>query len=412
VVEDRRPVVIVGASIAGLTAAEAYRMLSDEPILLVDADPNAPYDRTALSKEILTGAVQAEGDIALRTRESLTQLGIELRVGTTVTALDARRGELVTSDGRQRYSSLLIATGVAPIVPFEVDPAATVHVLRTLDQALVLRHELHRGPHVRLVVIGGGLIGCEVASAGRDLGLDTTLVAPEPGPFALPLGAAVAARLHEIQKRAGVTCHYGRQVDRVYRDGEDLVVELAGGGRVRGDVVVAGTGVVANTAWLHGSGVAIDGGVLTDDCFATNVAGVFAVGDVARWPGGPDGELVRLEHWTTAADQGAAVARVMAHGTNPAPLPQPYFSSHLHGCRVQVLGHTARVDQVSLLPGAESSSFVAAYRSGTRLVGLATVDLPRVAARAARLVADHAPWDEAVETLERLAAPEVAAHAH
>jgi NADPH-dependent 2,4-dienoyl-CoA reductase/sulfur reductase-like enzyme len=403
--DAQRPVVIVGGSIAGLTAAETYRSLRDDPVVVLDADPHAPYDRTALSKNLLLDEVDPEAGVALRSADDLRRQGIELRLGVNVTGLDTERAELVTSEGRQPYSSLLIATGASPIVPFPVDPEATVHLLRNLDDARTLRGDLRRGS--RLIVIGGGLIGCEVASAGRDLGLETTLIALDAGPFALALGELVADRLRAVQQRAGVTGVYGRQVERVRRDGAEVVLDLAGGGCVRGDVVVAGTGVRANTGWLEGSGVALDRGVLCDERFRTNVAQVFAAGDVARWPGGPSGELVRLEHWTAASDQGAAAAHVMAaHAGVARTLPQPYFMTHVHGCRLQMLGHALPVDEIHLLDDERRArSFAALYRRGTRVVGLLAVNHPRLVSRTVGLLDEQTPWDEAVEAVARLMAP-------
>ena len=179
--------VIVGASIGGMTAAEELRKLTDAEIVLIDGDPDAPYDKTALSKAALLG--ETVPDIGMRSAEEFDARKITVLAGRWATALDAAAHELTLDDGeRLHYSKLLIAAGAFPMVPFPVSDGANVHVLRTLDDARGLHAAFRDGtPHV--TVIGSGLIGCEVASAARNLGLPTLLISVDTGPFSIVTGS-------------------------------------------------------------------------------------------------------------------------------------------------------------------------------------------------------------------------------
>ena len=393
------PIVIVGASIAGITAAETLRSLGDMPVVVLDGDSDAPYDRTALSKAVLTE--ERSPDVALRARDDLLRAGIHLRTGAYAVDLSLADKIVSMSDGSQvGYSKLLIATGTKPTVPFTVTDNASIHVLRTHADAEDLRSALRSTQH--LAVVGGGLIGCEVASAGRELGITTTLISVEPGPFASTLGADISAYLTTLQQDSGITTNFNAMVRSVTGSGGGLLVELASGVVIEADTVVAGTGVEPAVDWLAGSGLELSGGIVCSASFQTSDPDVYAAGDIARWPGGPAGELVRLEHWTCAADQGAAAARALWTGwtgsaASAETLPPPYFMTHLHGRRFQGVGHLALAEESRLLSPTDSAKPVALYRLGDTLVGAVAVDNPRVVAKYGAFVRAGMAWDEAVD---------------
>jgi NADPH-dependent 2,4-dienoyl-CoA reductase/sulfur reductase-like enzyme len=392
--------VIVGASIAGLSAAETLRTLTDAPILLVDGDPDAPCDRTALSKDVLIAPEVGDG-VFLRTEAQLAEQRIAVR-RQYAAGLDASRHELELCDGTVvRYSRLLIAAGASPFVPFAVAPDVELHLVRSLADARGLRSQLVDGTSV--AIIGSGLIGCEVASATRSLGLETSIVSIYSGPFAKPLGVEVSDYFRAMQAQAGVRTHYSTGVTRISARAGVVQIELDNGAVIESDVVVAGTGVLPNVEWLAGSGVELDNGIICDDCLTTNLPDVYAAGDIARWPGGPFGELIRLEHWTNAADQGHAVARVMWGDCQSAPdLPVPYFMSSLHGKRVQSAGYPALSDECKVFRLADGAGLVALYRKKDRLVGCLTVDKPRLLVKFNALLSERASWHQALERATEL----------
>jgi NADPH-dependent 2,4-dienoyl-CoA reductase/sulfur reductase-like enzyme len=311
------------------------------------------------------------------------------------------------SDGSAlHYDRLLIATGASPVAPFPYDEHVRIHVLRTHDDAVALRAELRRAK--RAVVIGAGLIGCEVASSARHLGIETDIVDITLGPFQRVLGEAFARRIEEIQIEAGVATHYGRGVAHVRRaSGEHpLEVELSTGEILAADVVVAGTGVRPATAWLEGSGIDAGQGIVCDPRLRTSVPNVFGAGDVVSWPGGPSGQLIRLEHWTNAAQQGVAAAISMAsedpngdnwlHGT-------PNFTTTIHSHRLTVLGHTHGGDvddpAIQVAAGPNGKGLIALYGNAQKLVGVATIDQPRAAVRLAGLFGEEGSWSASLESL-------------
>jgi NADPH-dependent 2,4-dienoyl-CoA reductase/sulfur reductase-like enzyme len=257
-------------------------------------------------------------------------------------------------------------------------------------------------------VIGSGLIGCEVASAGTELGLSTTIVSGESGPFAASLGSEASAYFASLQERAGVRGIFGSQVARVTRSGSKSTITLSDGTVIEADVIVAGTGVRPATRWLEDSGVTLQNGVVCDERFRSSVEDIYAVGDVARWPGGPFGEQIRLEHWASAADQGSAVARYIADESFTAPtnLSPPYFMSHLHGKRVQAVGHCSLADESVQFADPDSSGRVFfLFRKGDRLIGCLAVDRPRFMARFNGLIAEGASWQAGLDVAAELAPP-------
>lgn len=375
-------VVVVGAGLAGLSTARALRTLGfDGALTLVGDEPHLPYDRPPLSKGFLAGTV---GRVELDLDDG--SLDVRVRTGVAVTGLD-RTGAVLLADGtRLAAEAVVLATGaVARDLPLP-GPRAGVHLLRTVDDAEALRAELR--PGARLVVVGGGFVGTEVASTASGLGVDVTVVEAAPVPLARQLGAAVAAALSTRYAVAGIALRCGHAPVRLI--GRDRVrgVELDDGTVLPADVVLVAVGARPRTERLDGAGLRLDDGVRCDAAGRTGVPGVFAVGDCARWSG-PDG-APRHEHWTSAVEQAGVAARTLLGAPAAGPARPPYVWSDLLGVRLQVAGSLAGslgppelhvVDGADLgradtwLGGAPQGCALA-VRDGT-VVGVLAVDAPR-----------------------------------
>ncbi|WP_447644029.1 NAD(P)/FAD-dependent oxidoreductase [Nocardioides zeae] len=408
--------VVVGASLAGLRAVEAARRAGhDGEIVLVGDEVHAPYDRPPLSKAFLDPDGQrGAGEVAqFRTAEALRdELGVDLRLGTRATGLDTAAREVLLGDERLPYDALVIATGSVPRWLPGTDPDGPdgplegVTQLRTVEDARRVRDALEAG--ARIVVVGAGFIGSEVASAARKRDLPVTVVEALDVPLTRSVGPEVGVACVELHRAAGTDLRLGVGVAGLdeERDGDGprrvRAVRLTDGTTLPADLVVLGIGVRPATAWLEDSGVALhegDRGVLVDATMATNVPGVWAAGDVAHVENPLfDGEQHRLEHWTNAADHGAAAAR---HALDPAAaepvVTVPYFWSDWYGHRLQFVG-TPRADEARVVVDELSTGggLVVLYRRADRVVGAFVVDLPRVVMKLRRRVLDRGPWDEAV----------------
>jgi NADPH-dependent 2,4-dienoyl-CoA reductase/sulfur reductase-like enzyme len=403
-------IVIVGGSVAGVTAAGALRGRGfDGQITVVDADPHQPYDKPPLSKRILTGQ-QAPGDIALRRPEALSELRLDHRTGTRATALDpVRRRVTVVHDGTIEelpYDGLIIATGSAARHVPAWEELDGVQTLRTLDDALALKARLDSG-NPKVVIIGAGFIGLEVASSAHALGRDVTVVEPLSAPVVRGLGErmghviAAKHRTHGIDIRLGVgvsaltgTALTGTaQVEQVV---------LADGTTVEADIVIVGIGASPVTDWLNDSGLAINDGIVCDSTLAAGPAGVYAAGDVARWPNELLGETIRVEHWTNAADQGHGAAgnllETLAGGTGTPFAEVPFFWSDQAGGRIQFLGRAGPDDRIEIVHGAtDQDRFVALYGNGERLTAALGFSSPRLLMPYKALLASGVSWHDALE---------------
>ncbi|MEU5633672.1 NAD(P)/FAD-dependent oxidoreductase [Streptomyces rishiriensis] len=375
-------IVIVGASAAGLAAAETLRREGyDGTLTLVGDEPHPPYDRPPLSKHVLSGQWDA-GMTALRTPEDLAALGLDLRLGVAAAGLDpATRVVQLADGGTVPYDRLVIATGVRPRrLPGDRD----AHVLRTLDDALALRERLKPGS--RLVVVGAGFLGAEAAAVACRLGVEVILLEPAPVPLAHAVGKEVGMVLSQVHRDHGVHLCTGVTVTEVTERG----VLLADGELVEADEVLVAVGSLPNTDWLGGSGLPVADGVLCDE-FCRAVPNVYAAGDVARWHNPLFGTPMRIEHRTNAAEQGMAAARNLLHPETCKPFaPVPYFWSDQYDMRIQAYGYLRGHDEVAVMEGDLSERrFVAAYRTGETLTGVLAVGMPPKAIR---------PWRQAIAT--------------
>jgi len=391
--------VIVGASLAGLRAAETARKYGFQgEIVLVGAEEHLPYDRPPLSKAFLDAR---EAEVPwLRTERHLTeQLGLVLKLGAPATALDPD-ARVVTVGGEEtiRYSAMLIATGASARTLPGTSDIRGVHTLRTLDDAKAVRSALDAG--ARTVVIGAGFIGSEVASGARMRGLDVTIVEALDVPLSRSVGPEIGYALAALHKREDTELRCGVTVTGIAEEhGKVRSVTLDDGTELLADLVVVGIGVTPNTGWLHGSGVVLhqrDGGIVCDGTLSTGLPGVYAAGDVVHWPNPAfDGELMRLEHWSTAIEQGAAATRNAIGPCNAALSTVPYFWSVWYGQRIQFVG-TPQADEVRMLGEPGSERLLALYRRGNRLVGCLTVDRPGQIMKYRRLIAERASWNHAL----------------
>ncbi|GAB3210514.1 NAD(P)/FAD-dependent oxidoreductase [Marinactinospora thermotolerans] len=394
-----RDIVIVGAGMAGLGAAEALRAAGfDGTITLIGEEPHRPYSRPPLSKEVLTGKGSPLG-VVLRDEPEFDALHLDLRTGVRAErlrpggrAVDLSDGTSVTADG------VIIATGAAARRP-DTDLAG-VHVLRTLDDARAVRAALET--EERIVVAGAGFIGAEVAASARSLGLDVVLVEAAPTPLTRVVDPRVGRVLTDLHRDNGVEVRLGTAVTGFEGDGRVERVRLSDGTAVETGLVVAGLGVTMNTGWLAGSGVELDerlGGVRCDAYCATTVPGVYAVGDLASWPHPRYGGRIRLEHWTNAGEQAELAARNLLAGENGRRpyTPVPYFWSDQYGMKIQLLGRAAPAETVEFVHGSpEDRKFVAFFGDGGMLVGVLGLRSTPKVMRYRGLLEKPTTWDEAL----------------
>jgi NADPH-dependent 2,4-dienoyl-CoA reductase/sulfur reductase-like enzyme len=394
-----RTVAVVGASLAGLRAVEALRRAGyDGRLSLVGAEPHLPYDRPPLSKDLLAGETEPDA-IALR-RSSYDDLALDLHLGRRAVSLDLARRDLTLDDGgRIEFDGLVIATGSAPRELPGTPPLDGIFTLRTLDDALAIRARLEQ--HPKVVVVGAGFIGSEVAATCRTRGLDVTVLEALPAPLVRGLGPVLGGVCGELHRDHGVDLRLGVSVEGF--EGGDRVerVRLGDGSAVDADVVVVGVGVAPVTGWLEGSGLRIDNGVVCDEtCLAA--PGVVACGDVARWPNPLfDGELMRLEHWTNASEQGVAAAERLLHGegAEPAPFaPVPFVWSDQYDRKIQTAGHFRGDDDMAVVGGSlDERRFVAVFGRAGRLVGALAFSMPRQLMQYRRMIAERETFEAALE---------------
>ena len=411
-------IVVVGASLAGARAVHSVRTAGhDGPLTLIGAEPHLPYDRPPLSKEYLTGD-NDPSSLALDPEGAYEDLDVEVMLSTHAVGLDvaARTVAVAPAAGGSAetvpFDGLIIATGAAARSLPGTEGIRGVHTLRTVDDAQAIREGLDAG--ARVAVVGGGFIGSEVAASAKARGCEVTVIEAAPAPLMRGLGAEMGTRVGALHGQNGVDLRLGVGVDGVVGADRVEAVAMADGSRVEADLVVVGIGVVPNTAWLEGSGLQIDNGVVCDETLCCGPPGVYAVGDVARAPNGwleplGDSGPVRVEHWTAAVEHGMAVGRNLVAFEEAQPYDSvPFVWSDQYDARIQIAGHPDADDDAEVLIGsAEDSSdsgspdsdrsFLAGYRRNGRLSAVMALDAIRPFVRFRRLLANHPTWDEALE---------------
>jgi 3-phenylpropionate/trans-cinnamate dioxygenase ferredoxin reductase component len=400
-------VLVVGASLAGWRAVESLRAEGFEGnISLVGEELHLPYDRPPLSKQVLAGTWPPEKAV-LADRHRSSELRVHEVLGRRATRLDVEGRKVEIDDGTVLSGdAVVLATGASPRRLPGTEGLGHhdgLFTLRTLDDSLALRAAVTAVEECRVVVIGAGFIGAEVASTCAALGCRVTVLEAMEIPLANVLGPAIGRHCAALHTAHGVDLRTGVTIEAVRRgDGESnaLTIELSGGTIVEADVVVVGIGVVPSVGWLESSGLTIENGVVCDDrLFAAE--GIVAAGDLARWNWRHDGgeELIRIEHWQLAAEAGVAAGRnLLAGPSEAAPFtPIPYFWSDQFGIRFQVLGNPGGKDEVEIVDGSlDEEKFVALFRRGDRLRAVMAIGKPRQLMGYRPLLEAGSSWDDAL----------------
>ncbi|MGW1840069.1 NAD(P)/FAD-dependent oxidoreductase [Streptomyces sp. BBFR2] len=426
-----RPLAVVGASAAGLAAAETLRRSGWRgPLTLIGDEPHLPYDRPPLSKQLLHGTWERE-KLLLRTADQLAPLDLDLRLGTRATGLDAATRTL-TLDGGERLAcaGVIVATGVTARTLPGADGLDGVLTLRTLDDAVALRARLSGTGH-RLVVVGNGVLGCEAAAVARELGHDVTLVGRDPVPMARAVGPEVGTLLAEEHRTRGVRLVTGDVAEFLTGPvpGTAGGVRLTDATELPADTVLLAIGSAPAVGWLRGEPALDTTDGLRCDAYCAAAPGIYAAGDVARWDHPLHGAPLRFEHRMNATEQGMAAARNLlaelaaeqtpgapaaedAPDATPAPerrpfAPVPYFWSDQYGIKLQAYGLTAGADrtETAVLDRAARSA-VALYGRDGAATGVLAAGLPPRQVRALRaVVATPLPWEEARARTRAVIAP-------
>jgi NADPH-dependent 2,4-dienoyl-CoA reductase/sulfur reductase-like enzyme/nitrite reductase/ring-hydroxylating ferredoxin subunit len=361
-------VVIVGGGAAGLAAADILRREGyDRPLVMLSADGASPCDRPNLSKDYLAGKAQ-EDWIPLRSPEYYSEQHIELVLNTQVSELNRSTRTVTVEDGRTYpFGALLIATGAEPVrlsVPGADD--GPLFYLRTLadSNAIIAKAASAK----RAVVVGASFIGLEVAASLRARGIDVDVVAPASRPMERVLGSEAGRFVQNLHESNGVRFHLGRTVTQI--DGGRLILDDQT--ILEAEMIVVGIGVRPRLALAERSGLSIDRGIIVNEYLETSASGVFAAGDIARWPDRHSGERIRVEHWVVAERQGQTAARnILGHHERFDAVP--FFWSQHYDVTINYVGHAEAWDAIEMEGKLEDHDCTIVYRRGSRTLAVATV---------------------------------------
>ncbi len=381
-------VVVVGASVGGVAFAQRYRQKGGVgEVVLIGAERHLPYDRPPLSKKALIDEAWDPGANGLAKPEWYAEQGVQLRAATTAARLLADQPAVELDDGTVvAGSQMVLATGSRPRMLPAFPPSDSVRYLRDVDDSLALKARLV--PGARVVVLGAGFIGLETAAAAHHRGCDVVVLEREASPLVRVLGAELGRLCTRAYDAAGVAIRCGVLAEGLADGG----VAIAGGEVVPADVVVVGVGAQPNLEWLEGSGLAIDGGVVCDASGRTSTPGVWAIGDIARWPNAMTGRADRVEQWQAARDHGTVAAEALLGLPDATWTAAPYFWSDQLGGKVQLLGRSAPDAPAHVIDTGEQ---VVAVIGAERLEGVLTLNAPRALSGGRRLLTGGASLDEA-----------------
>ena len=361
-------VVIVGAGAAGNAAAEMLRRLAyPGRVTMIGADPSVPVDRPNLSKDYLAGNAPEEW-IPLRGPEFYAQESIDVVLGTRVTELDPKGRKVTLSDGRVLgFGALILATGADPVrLPIPGAELPHVHVLRTIGDSRAIIAKL--GQAKRAVVVGASFIGLEVAASLRTRGLEVNVVAPETRPLERVLGAELGDFVRTLHEEKGVRFHLGKRPQAI--DAER--VRLDDGSALEADLVVLGVGVRPAVELARAAGLTVDDGVVVNEYLETSAPGVYAVGDLARFPDARSGKSIRVEHWVVAERQGQTAARNVL-GLREKYRTVPFFWSQHYDVPIAYVGHAERRDRIEVIGSIAERNCLVVYREGNRAAAVASI---------------------------------------
>jgi apoptosis-inducing factor 3 len=361
-------VVIVGGGAAGFAAAEMLRREAFAgEVTILSSDDAAPYDRPNCSKDYLAGNAPEEW-MPLRPPDFYQESGIKLELRAEVTAIDAKARSVTLADGRNLpFDKLLLATGAEP-VRLDIPGADQPHVqtLRSLadSRAIIAKAKEAR----RAVVIGASFIGLEVAAALRARDIEVHVVAPERRPLERILGPEFGDFIRAIHEEHGVVFHLEETATAI----DAASVKLKGGASLPSDLVVVGIGVRPRIGLAEHAGLTTDRGVIVNEYLETSVAGIFAAGDIARWPDAYTGEKLRIEHWVLAERQGQAAARnILGHGQPFSDVP--FFWSQHYDVPVTYIGHAANWDKLQIEGDISARDCLVRYRRSGKLLAVASI---------------------------------------
>jgi NADPH-dependent 2,4-dienoyl-CoA reductase/sulfur reductase-like enzyme/nitrite reductase/ring-hydroxylating ferredoxin subunit len=370
-------IVIVGGGAAGVSAAEMVRRRGyDGPVALISADADPPVDRPNLSKDFLAGEAQDDW-IPLWGNDFYEEHRIDLTLSRRVTSIDTSQRIVRLDDGSERqYGALLLATGADPVrLPIPGAQDDRVRYLRSFADSRAIVERAATAKHV--VVAGASFIGLEVAASLRARGIAVDVVAPESTPLERVMGVEVGRLIRSLHEKQGVTFHMGETVVRI----EGGKVTLSGGATLDCDFVVMGVGVKPSVALAEQAGLTMDRGVAVNEYLETSAPGVFAAGDIARWPDRHTGDRIRVEHWVVAERMGQTAARNML-GARERFDAVPFFWSRHYDISINYVGHAERWDEVSIDGSLEALDCAVTYRRGGKTLAVATIGRDRASLEA------------------------------
>jgi apoptosis-inducing factor 3 len=387
---DKNPssVVIIGGGAAGLAAADMLRREGyTNPITIISADEDPPVDRPNLSKDYLAGEAQDDW-IPMWPPELYAERRIELLLGSRVSAIDpTARTITLENGGRREFGALLLATGADP-VHLEVpgNNADRVLYLRTFADSRTIVERARDAKHV--VVVGGSFIGLEVSASLRTRGIEVDVVAPESVPLERIMGPEIGRFVERLHEAHGVVFHLGQTVASI--DGRS--VRLKDGTTLDADFVVLGVGVRPSTALAEGAGLALDRGVVVNEYLETSAEGVFAAGDIARWPDPHTNERIRVEHWVVAERQGQVAARNIL-GRRERFDAVPFFWSQHYDIAIKYVGHAEGWDSVRVDGSLDQQDASVSFYKKDRRLAVATVSRNRASLEAELELEHTLPMD-------------------
>ena len=362
-------IVIIGGGAAGLAAADMLRRKGYAgPVTMISADDSAPYDRPNVSKDYLQQPIPDEW-MNLRVPDFYKERNIDLILNSRVTSIDVPQKQIRMQDGKTyNFGALLLATGADPVkLPIPGARDSDLFYVRTWADARALFKKAESAKQV--IVVGASFIGLEVAASLRSRGLEVHVVAPENQPFERTLGTELGGFFRALHESNGVIFHLGKTVARM----DENQVTLSDGAKFQADFLVLGVGVRPSVSLAEQAGLKIDRGILVDEYLETSAPGVFAAGDIARWPDPHSGQRIRVEHWVVAERQGQVAARNIL-GYRERYDAIPFFWTQQFGVSLRYVGHAEKWDSVEIDGSLDAKNCAVSYKQGGKTLAVATIE--------------------------------------